>query len=129
MGYPLIMGRKTHDSIGITLPGRTNIVISRNPDYKTAEGSILVGSLDEALNHPQVKQADKAFIFGGEAIYSQALPMTKRLYLTKVHTKVEGDTHFSYSPAEWKTTSSENHKADDLNQFDWTWLVLDRKEA
>src|SRR3989344_7429631 len=86
MGHPIIMGRKTHDSIGRTLPGRLNIVVSRDPNYQVHEGSVLVSSLDAALNHPEVKSAEEAFIFGGQSIYEQALPKTQRIYLMRVHT-------------------------------------------
>ena len=127
MGHPIIMGRGTHDYIGRTLPGRTNIVISRNPSYKVAEGSILVHSLDEALALPEVKNANEAFIFGGASIYSQAMPVTQKLYLTKVHTEVPGDIFFKYQPDDWQEVSCEKHSADKDNPFDWEWCVLKRR--
>lgn len=129
MSRPIIMGRKTHDSIGTTLPGRTNIVISRNPNYKVAAGSILVGSLDEALELAGKEDAGEAFIFGGEAVYNQAMPKTQRLYLTRVHTTVEdGDGFFRYNPDEWQEISSEARQADANNPFDLVWYGLERKK-
>ncbi len=127
MGHPLIMGRKTHDSIGRTLPGRLNVVISRNPDYKAAEGSVLVGSLEEALNLPEVKKAGEVFIFGGEAIYKQAMPLTDKIYLTRVHTTTAADRFFHYDEDRWQEVSRQEHKADDKNQFDYDFIVLERK--
>jgi dihydrofolate reductase len=127
IGHPIIMGRKTHDSIGRTLPGRLNIVISSNPDYKVQEGSILVSSLEEALDLDQVKNADEAFIFGGESIYMQALPKTKRIYFTRIHTTVDGDTFFKFDKNNWKEISKESFKKDDENPFDHDFYILDRK--
>lgn len=127
MGHPIIMGRKTHDSIGVTLPGRTNIVISRNPKYKPAKHSILVGSLDEALKHNNVRNSDEAFIFGGESIYNQAMPKTRKIYLTRVHMVVDGDTFFRYDPDEWQIIKEEKRHADVKNPFELTWYILERK--
>ena len=128
MGHPLIMGRKTHDSIGRTLPGRANIVISRNPEYQVSDGSTLVNSLDKALNLGEVKNAQEAFIFGGESIYRQAMPKTQRLYLTRVHTTIiDGDAFFKFNPDDWRELKHEEHKADNQNPFGWDWYVLERR--
>lgn len=126
MGHPIIMGRKTHESIGRTLPGRANIVISRDPAYKVFEGSILVGSLEEALSLPAVKESEEAFIFGGEAIYDMAMPQVRRIYMTRVHTKIPADKFFNYDPSQWKQISIERHKADEKNQYDYDFCVLER---
>jgi dihydrofolate reductase len=126
MGHPIIMGRKTHESIGRTLPGRANIVISRDPDYKVSEGSILVRSLEEALERPEVEQADEAFIFGGETIYDQAMPLIKKIYMTKVHARVPADKFFNYTSGQWREVSRKEHKADDKNQYDYDFLILER---
>lgn len=128
MGHPLIMGRKTHEAAGRTLPGRLNIVISRNPEYKVHEGAVLVGSLEEALSLEQVKAAREAFIFGGEEIYRQAMPYLNRIYLTRVHTSVPGDSFFKYNTGEWKTVSEEKHKKDLALQrpYDFDYLTLER---
>lgn len=126
MGYPIIMGRKTHESIGRTLPGRANIVISRDSDYKVFEGSILVGSLEEALDLPEVKEAEEAFIFGGETIYDMAMPLVQRIYLTRVHAKIPADKFFNYDPSAWKQTSIEQHKANEKNRYDYDFCILER---
>ncbi len=126
MGHPLIMGRKTHESIGRTLPGRLNVVISGNQDYRVAEGSVLARSLEEALDLPEVKAADEAFIFGGEAIYKQAMPSLQRIYLTRVHIDVKGDSFFDYDAAEWKTVSTEAHPKNKDNPCGYDYLLLER---
>jgi dihydrofolate reductase len=127
IGHPIVMGRKTHDSIGRTLPGRLNVIISSNPDYQVYEGSVLVGSIQEALDLSEVKNANEAFIFGGESIYMQALPKTQKIYLSRIHTTVEGDTFFKFNPEEWKEVSKESFKKDEQNPFDHDFIILERK--
>lgn len=114
MGHPIIMGRKTHESTGRTLPGRLNVVVSANPDYKVHEGSVLVHSLDEALDLAEVKNADEAFVIGGARLFAEAMPKADKIYLTKVHTSVEGDTFFRYDPDDWRQISSEYHKRNEV---------------
>jgi dihydrofolate reductase len=126
MGHPLIMGSHTHDLIGKSLPGRVNIVISLRPDYKAAEGAIVVHSVDEALALDEVKNNDEAFIFGGQKIYELAMSQTRRIYLTRVHATVNGDAFFTYDPSEWREVSREIHKADDQNPYDFDFIVLER---
>lgn len=91
MGHPIIMGRKTHESIGRVLPGRTNIVITSHPDYQ-ALGCIIAHSLDEAFQ--KTKDADEVFIIGGGQIYAEALPKATKLYLTYIDNEIEGDVFF-----------------------------------
>lgn len=97
MGKPLIMGRKTFESIGRPLPGRTNIVVSRQEDYQP-NGVIVISSLEAALEHAQeIARADRAnevMIGGGAEIYRQALPYADRMYLTQVMLEPQGDTYF-----------------------------------
>ncbi len=94
LGHPIIMGRKTHESIGRVLPNRTNIIITRDQDYKV-EGTIIVHSLEEALNKAQSEPgSDEVFVIGGGQIYAQALPLADRLYLTIVEGDYKGDTYF-----------------------------------
>ena len=126
MGHPIIMGRKTHESIGRALPGRTNIVITRNKDFK-AEGCKTVSSLDQAIELAKsAKGSDEIFIIGGEQIYKQAMPLLGRIYLTKVYAKVDGDKFFYYDPKDWKQISSEKHLADEKNQYDFEFNILER---
>jgi dihydrofolate reductase len=93
LGKPVIMGRKTHESIGKKLPGRLNIVISRNENYKPLHGMIKVyGTVDEAVEAH--KSCDELVIIGGEQIYKEALPLASKIYLTNIHKDVEGDAFF-----------------------------------
>lgn len=128
MGKPLIMGRKTHESIGKVLPGRLNVVISRNPGFKVFDGAVLVKSLDEALALAEVKSAPEAIIFGGETIYNAAMSGLDRIYLTRVHGNFEGDSFFKFDPNDWKIVSEEKHPADpeEDQPFAFDYLVLER---
>ncbi|MEX0881592.1 MAG: dihydrofolate reductase [Candidatus Saccharimonadales bacterium] len=126
MGHPIIMGRKTHESIGRALPGRTNIVITRNKGFAT-EGCNVAGSLDEAIELAKKSEgADEIFIIGGEQIYKEAMPLLDRIYMTKVDAEVEGDKFFYYDPKAWKQVSTEKYPADKKNQYDLEFTVLDR---
>lgn len=126
MGHPIIMGRKTHESIGRVLPGRTNIVITRNKDY-SAEGCQVVDSLANAIEVAKKSEgADEIFIIGGQQIYEEALPLLDRIYLTKVDAEVEGDKFFKYNPSQWTEISSEPHEADDKNQYAYEFKILER---
>lgn len=128
MGHPIIMGRRTHESIGRALPGRTNIVITRNRNFR-AEGCVVAGSLNEAMQIAQKAEGnDEIFIIGGAEIYNQALPLINRLYLTRVHAAVDGDAFFKYDPTQWQQTSNEKHSADENNQYDYEFVVLERKK-
>lgn len=123
MGHPIIMGRKTHESIGKALPGRYNIVITNDRNY-SAEGCEVVGSLSEALS--LVKGEDEAFIIGGQSIYEVAMPQIDRIYLTKVDADIPGDRYFKYDPAQWQEEAAEKHKKDDKNRYDYIFTVLKR---
>ena len=111
MGHPVVMGRKTWESIGSPLPGRRNIVVSRNAHYEPA-GAELAGSLDEALN--KLSEAPRVFVIGGEQLFKQAVSKADRLYITEIEMDVDGgDTFFEVpKPSEWKeierTSDSEN---------------------
>lgn len=127
MGHPMIMGRKTHESIGKALKGRLNIVLSRNPNYKPAEGAVLARSLGEALVAAQ--PADEVFIIGGEEVFNEALGFADRIYLTRIKIKVPGDRFFKFEPNGWEQVSSDKHKADDKNQYDYEFTVLERAKT
>lgn len=122
MGHPVIMGRKTHESIGRALPGRRNIVVTHNPDYE-APGCEIAPSLEEAIKHIGNAQA---FVIGGSSIYTAALPLAHDLYLTIVHTSPEGDTFFNYDQNEWALLDSETHAANEKNPFAFTYEHLVR---
>jgi dihydrofolate reductase len=114
MGKPIVMGRKTWESIGRPLPGRQNIVITRNPEYR-AIGCDVVRSLDEAL---RVADGREIMIVGGGQLYAQALPLADRIILTLVECEPEADTWFpSWSDDEWREVSRVLHPADEKNDY------------
>jgi dihydrofolate reductase len=128
MGSPIIMGRNTHESIGKSLPGRLNVVISSNPDYQAIEGAVVVNSLDAALALKEVAEADEVFAIGGERVFKDAMPKAQRMYLTEVKTDVEGDRYFRYDPKQWYQVSSEHYEKDAVpdRPFDFEIKVLER---
>ncbi|RBQ11986.1 dihydrofolate reductase [Pedobacter miscanthi] len=124
-GHTVIMGRKTFDSVGKPLPNRRNVVITRDTELKI-EGVEVVNSLDKALEITQTEEKP-VFIVGGAEIYRQALPKTDTLYLTTIHHTFDADTFFpEIDRNEWKVISSETHKADEKNKYDYTFEVLER---
>jgi dihydrofolate reductase len=124
MGKPIIMGRNTWESLPGILPGRRHIVITRDQDYR-AEGCELVHSLDEALE--VAGEVPEVMIVGGGVLYRQTLPRADRLYLTRVEADVPGDTFFpDIDRHQWQEVSREAHVADERNQFDYTFIVLNR---
>ena len=130
-GKPVIMGRKTWDSLGKPLPGRTNIVITRQAGFQ-AEGAKVVATLDEAVtlaeNVAFIEGQDEAVVMGGAEIYALALPKTDRLYLTEVHAEVDGDTWFpEYDTSEWKEIGREDFPAEGPNPYDYSFVVYERK--
>ncbi|MBX3102442.1 MAG: dihydrofolate reductase [Bacteroidetes bacterium] len=127
-GHPVLMGRKTHESIGRPLPGRRNVVITRNPQW-SAEGVETAGSLPTAL--ALVKEAPEAFLIGGGELYAQALTagLVQRIYLTRVHMKPEGDTYFPLHHLRelgFRLQESTPHSADEANACDMTFEVWAR---
>lgn len=127
MGHAIIMGSVTHDSLKRILPGRKNIVLNNIPNYKAAEGAVVVGSLEEALNLDEVKNDNEVFIAGGQSIYELAMPLLQKIYLTRVHTNPEGDRFFRYNPDEWVEISREPYQKDKKNNYDYDFIVLKRK--
>ena len=131
LGKPVIMGRKTFDSIGRPLPGRANIVISRDPAF-TAEGVHPVLSLDEAVTLAEdialIDGVDEALVIGGAQIYAAAIPRADRLYLTRVHAAVEGDVLLpDIDWSGWREQSREFHAAEAPNPYDYSFLVFERQ--
>jgi len=124
MGHPIIMGRKTHESIGKALPGRTNIIITSNLAYQ-AKGCIVVHDLNEAFKMTQGKPGDnEVFIIGGGQIYKEVLPRTDKLYLTVIDKEIKGDVFFpDYSEFKKVIRQSEEQKSDG---FKYKFLELER---
>jgi dihydrofolate reductase len=125
MGHTLIMGRRTWESIGRPLPGRRIVVVTRQPDYR-AEGVDIAAGVDDALRIAQQAGDNEVIIVGGAEIYAQMLPRATRLYLTRVHADVAGDTRFpDVDWNEWRLVTSEHHDADAKNDFAYNFEVYD----
>ena len=126
MGKPVIMGRKTFESIGKPLPGRTNIVLSRNPDVRF-EGVISVGSFDEAL--AVVPDAEEVMVIGGSSIYEMLLPRADRMYITYVDNEFQGDAWIpEFDESEWVEIDAVTHPADERNTFDCRFVTLEKSK-
>lgn len=130
LGKPVIMGRKTFESIGKPLPGRTNIVITNNAGY-AREGINVTTSLNAALQvAQQLASADgkeEVMVIGGAGIYALALPRADRLYYTRVHATVNGDAFFpEVNWRDWKLVAQEDHTAADNNPFAYSFCTYDR---
>lgn len=126
-GSPVLMGRKTYESIGKPLPNRTNIIMTRDANYPAPEDCIVVTNIETALSMANELSKDEIFIIGGAAIYQQLLPKVQRIYLTEIHHQFEGDAFFpELSKSEWKEISRERHHADDKNKYDYSFVVLER---
>ena len=124
IGKPIVMGRKTWDSIGRPLPGRQNIVITRQTDF-AANGCEVVSAVDEAL--AVAGDAAEIMVIGGSQIYDLLLPRAKRLYLTRVHAELEGDAFFpEISDTEWRLVGEEQHPADERNEHAFSFRVYER---
>ena len=125
MGKPVIMGRKTYESIGRPLPGRRNIVVSRDLGL-VIDGCDVVNCLQAAFE--SVRYEEDAFVIGGETLYEQALPFVEKIYLTKVDAEIDGDAFFpEIDWSEWQEISREEHSADERHEFAYTFLVLSRE--
>ena len=124
MSKPIVMGRKTWDSIGRPLPGRQNIVITRQQDF-SADGCDIAGSVEEALS--KAGDAAEVMVIGGSEVYALFLPSADRLYLTRVHAEVEGDAFFpAISETEWRLADEEHHGADERNEFAFSFQRFER---
>lgn len=125
LNHVVIMGRKTFESLGKPLPNRTNILITRDKNYK-AEGCVVVNSLKEALV-TAAKEDENPFILGGAEIYKQALPFTDKLDVTFVHHQFHADVFFPEIDIKvWKETSREDLKADEHNKYDYSFVTFER---
>ncbi|HET8904126.1 MAG TPA: dihydrofolate reductase [Saccharospirillum sp.] len=132
-GKPVIMGRKTYDSIGRPLPNRTNIVVTRDASL-TVPGVKVVTSLDDALELARaesvISDVEEVIVMGGAEIYAQALPYADRLYVTLVHAEVEGDAVFPpIDLDEYQELAREDFKAEGPNPYDYSFVVYERPEA
>jgi dihydrofolate reductase len=127
MGKPILMGRKTWESIGRPLPGRTSIVITRDRTY-TAEGCVVVNSIDAAM--AAAAGQDEVMVIGGADLYRQLLPRADTIYLTRVHEAFDGDTRFpEISNSEWHEVARSDYEADEKNHHDYSFIRLERVHA
>lgn len=124
MGHPMIMGRKTFDSVGRPLPGRTSIVLSRQPTLELPAGVLHAQSLDEALR--LCGDDPEPFVIGGGEIYRLAMPRVTRLYVTRIDAELPGDTRFDCDYSAWRLLQEENHPADAKNQFAYVFQLWER---
>ena len=131
----IVMGLNTFKSIGEkALPSRKNVILNNDPNYIPPEGCFVAHSIEELLqmlkdDHSAGSgQKQEVFVCGGASVYKQFLPLAQRLYLTYVHASPEGDTYFpEVDLTEWKEIKREDHKADDRNAYDYSFVVLERK--
>jgi len=127
MGKPVLMGRTTYESIGKPLPGRTNIVLTHQPDYQ-AEGCAVVHSIEEAQQ--AAAGAEEIMVIGGAGVYEQLLPHASKAYMTLIHSAFEGDTWFpEFDFDEWSQTSREDHEPDGKNAYSYSFITLERKQS
>lgn len=125
---PVIMGRKTYESLGKPLAGRTNIVITRQHHWQP-EGVIVANSLDKSIEAAAGTDAKEAFIIGGGEIFKQALPMANRIFITRVHASFEGDAFFpEFRNSEWQQTSQLDFQADEKHAYAYSFQVWERKK-
>ena len=127
MGKTIVMGRKTWESIGRALPGRQNIVITRNRDYR-AEGCLIAHSLNDSIALAEANGENEVFICGGSRIYEEALQTSDRFYLTRVHGEFQVDTYFpDFDIASWRETRADFYPSDENNPYPFTLTIYERK--
>ena len=125
LGHPVLMGRRTFESIGRPLPGRLNIVISRSRP-QLPEGVQLAAGLDEAVGLAQA--AERLMVIGGGQIYAEALPLAQRLELTLIDAEIDGDTFFpEFDPADWRVRKTQARPADERNAHVLNFITLERR--
>ena len=129
MGHHVLMGRKTFEEFKKPLPGRTNVVITRNPNW-SADGVAMARSLDEAISKAEAAGDPEIFVIGGAEVFAQVLHRAGRMYITRIHAEPEGDTFFPEfdDVNEWKLVDSEHFEADEKNAYPYSFLTYERKE-
>lgn len=128
MGHPIIMGRLTYEAIGRPLPGRTNIIVSRNQVYEQ-EGCVVVDSVEAAIQHG-CRLADKVFIIGGATLYEATLPLADNLYITQIHQDFDGDTFFPViNQSDWLEVGREDVTDDVTVSFAYSFVQLQKNVA
>lgn len=124
-GKPVIMGRKTFESIGRPLPERTNIIMTREKSFQSP-GCVVVHSPEEAVQ--AAGNTEEVMVIGGSSIYEQFLPIANRIYLTIIDQEFDGDAHFpEFDKNEWKEAAREDHEADEKNPYRYTFLTYEKE--
>ncbi|WJG09052.1 type 3 dihydrofolate reductase [Aliiglaciecola sp. LCG003] len=125
LGKPVVMGRKTYESIGKALPGRLNIVVSRDPSYSLKDATVVL-SCEDAID--VAGTTEELMIIGGGTLYQHFLPLCQRLYLTEIGLTTEGDTYFPdyLQSGNWQQLEVVSHQADDRNPYPYTFKTLQR---
>nr|WP_223593265.1 dihydrofolate reductase [Neobacillus bataviensis] len=127
MGHPIAMGRKTHESIGRVLPGRENIIITRQKEYES-EGCTVFTSVEEFVKNCR-EQSDEIFVIGGAEIFKETFPYADRLYITHIYENFAGDTFFpEFDLEQWELTSCEKGIKDEKNPYNYEFRIYDKKE-
>jgi dihydrofolate reductase len=125
-GHAVIMGQKTHESIGRLLPGRKNIVLSDMPDFLPLEGAMKAKSFEEAFK--LAGGDEEIFIIGGAYVYKQALEFADRLYITEVKADIDGDVYFPrYDKSAWQEKSRQYYPAGEGSEYDLDFIIYERK--
>ncbi|WP_078546272.1 dihydrofolate reductase [Litchfieldia alkalitelluris] len=124
MGHTIVMGRKTYESIGRPLPGRENIIVTRNPSYKM-DGCTIINSIEAIKNLSDSN--DELFVIGGSEIFREVFTFADRLYITEIDDEFEGDTYFpEFSLKDWTLISKDQGKKDEKNPYDYYFCVYER---
>ncbi|SHL06058.1 dihydrofolate reductase [Fibrobacter sp. UWEL] len=124
-GHSIVLGRKNYDDIGRPLPNRTNYVLTRNASFE-APGCIVCNSLDAAIKAAEVAGETECFIIGGAAVYGEAMPLVKKLYVTRVLAQVQGDVFFPDWGEGWRKVSEEHFGIDEKNDYETSYEVWER---
>lgn len=125
-GMPVVMGRKTYESMEKELPGRINIVVTTNKDW-VRSNVVVAHTIEEGINRAEESDCKEIFIIGGGEIFKQSLDIVNRIYLTRVHTIVEGDAFYpGMDESKWKLISEDKHFADEKHAFDYTFQTWQR---
>lgn len=126
-GMPVVMGRKSFEALGKALPGRKNIVLTRQDDYK-AKDAIVVKTMDEAKAVVKEMDVKEMMVIGGGEIFQMVMPEAKRIYLTRVDAEPDGDAFFpKVNPAEWNLVSKKDHEADAKHAYNYSFQIWERK--
>jgi dihydrofolate reductase len=128
-GMPVIMGRNTYESMKKDLPGRINIVVTKKKDWQP-ENVLIAHGINEAIQEAKGSDAKEIFIIGGGEIFKQTLPIINRIYMTRVHTTIEGDTSYpELDTSSWKLAKSDTFPADEKNNYSYTFEVWEKMDT